>query len=181
MKNKMSFFATVIACLMVGVGCQNDEDDKRGLAAVDQKFVQDVARANLTEIEFGVIAAAKGESEMVRAYGQQMVNEHTTAQNELRQIANDYNNVDWPNGLDAQHQQMRNALTNVSGYSFDSLYMNSQVMDHQMTLDVFEQEMTAGTEQKVKAYSEKYYPHIQHHYAKADSILSVLLANPDTD
>ncbi|HEY0742011.1 MAG TPA: DUF4142 domain-containing protein [Chryseosolibacter sp.] len=180
MVTKLRTFA-LLGCCIAAVACDNDDDNKRSLATTDKTFVQDAARSNLTEIEFGALAATKGNTEMVREFGQHMVDEHTTAQNELRDLANDYGNVDWPDGLDAQHQQIREQLMETSGYSFDSLYMNSQVMDHQMTLEIFNREISGGTEQQVKTYAQKYQPHIQMHHEKADSVFSVLLANPTSD
>ncbi|HEY0741919.1 MAG TPA: DUF4142 domain-containing protein, partial [Chryseosolibacter sp.] len=113
MVTKLRTFA-LLGCCMAAVACDNDEDNKRSLATTDKTFVQDAARSNLTEIEFGALAATKGNTEMVREFGQHMVDEHTTAQNELRDLANDYGNVDWPDGLDAQHQQIREQLMETS-------------------------------------------------------------------
>jgi putative membrane protein len=183
MRTKSKTLAFVFGCFAIAAACDEDDnkDNKRTLSSTDKSFVENVALGNMTEIELGTIAATKGNTEMVREFGQHMVSEHTTAQNDLKSLSNDYNNVDLPEQLDAQHQQIRQQLMALSGYSFDSLYMNSQIMDHENTLSIFEQERTQGTEQSVKDYANKYYPHIQTHYDQADSIMGVLLANPESN
>ena len=60
-----------------------------------------------------------------------------------------------------------------------SMYMTSQVNDHQATLGIFETEINSGTNQKVKAYAQKYRPHIEHHLEEADSIRTVVMTNQD--
>lgn len=174
----------MLASLVTWSACDDDDknnDEEPVLPATDDNFVEKAALANMTEVNFGQLAAEKGTDPMVREYGEHMVNEHTTAQDELEEIADDYRNIDWPDGLDPQHQQIREQLEDLTGYSFDSLYIVSQVMDHQMAVDLFETEVSDGEEQRVKSYASKYLPHIQHHLEKADSIRNVLLTTTTDD
>jgi putative membrane protein len=180
MKTRLWIYAAMFAATILWSACDDDEDG-RSLNDADETFVEKAALSNMTEIEFGQMAATNGNDQMVRDFGQHMVNAHTTAQNELRNIANDYNDIDWPEELDQQHQQMRQQLMNMTGYSFDSLYMKSQVMDHEATRTVFETEVNGGTEQSVKSYASKYLPHIEEHLQKADSIQNVLLTTGQGD
>lgn len=173
----------MISMLVLGtmcwIGCDDDDDNdnnKRELADADERFVERAALSNLTEIDFGTLAASKGNSQMVRDFGQHMVDEHTLAQNELKALANNYDDIDWPGEPDPQHKQIKEQLVNLTGESFDSLYMVSQVADHEMTLSIFQSEIDGGKEQSVKDYANKYHPHIQEHLEKADSILTVLQA-----
>jgi putative membrane protein len=77
--------------------------------------------------------------------------------------------------MDDAHKMIHDDLMNRSGYSFDSLYMSSQVSDHQMAKTLFESEASGGTEQQLKNYAAKYVPHITEHLEKADSIKSVMI------
>jgi len=128
----------------------------------------------MAEVNFGQLAVTKGSDSLVRAFGQHMVTEHTTAQDELKEIADDFNNVTWPTELDSAHREIREQLETLEGYSFDSLYMSTQVMDHEKTIDLFETEISQGEEQRVESYATKYLPHIQEHYEQADSIRTVI-------
>jgi putative membrane protein len=175
MKTKAHFYAIIFAAIAVCSAC-DDDDDERALNDTDRNFVNNAAVANIAEVKLGQLAATKANSQAVKDFGQHMVMEHTTALNELRDIADDYRNGDLPEEMDQQHKQMEQQLMNLSGYSFDSLYMASQVTDHQATKMLFETEVSGGTEARVKAYATKYLPHITAHLQKADSIKAVIMA-----
>jgi putative membrane protein len=173
------FGLVVLACI---ASCDDDDNtDNRMLETADKQFVEKTALSNLTEVDFGNVASTRGESEMVRNFGQHMISEHTTAQQELRTLADEYDDVDWPEQPDAAHQQLKQQLMTMSGRAFDSAYMASQVADHQMTLDIFENEISNGKDSDVRAYANKYMPHIQHHLERADSILNVLISQDDAN
>jgi putative membrane protein len=175
MNTKLNFYTLVFACILICNGCNDDNNDKKSLNTTDQNFVQKAALANKTEIEMGQLAATKGNTQMTRDFGQHMVNEHTIALNELKSIGDKFNNIVLAEDLDQQHQQIQQTLNGLSGYSFDSLYIASQIVDHQTTKTLFETEATSGTEQSVKDYASKYLPHINEHLQKADSIKNVLV------
>jgi putative membrane protein len=179
MRTRRWIYAAMFASVFAISACDDDDDNERSLNAVDDNFVEKAALANMTEVDFGQLASTKATNTAVKAFAQHMVSEHTTAQNELRDIADDYNNIDWPDDLDQQHQQIKQQLMTLTGYAFDSLYMASQVMDHETTRNLFQNEITNGTEQRVKSYASKYLPGIEHHLHQADSIRNVLLTSGD--
>ena len=53
----------------------------------DKKFVKDAAIGGLTEVELGKLAAQKGSSDAVKQFGQKLVDDHTKANDELKQVA----------------------------------------------------------------------------------------------
>jgi putative membrane protein len=175
MKHMGLVYAATLLCSIASCDDDDNSNDKN-LAKADERFVEKVALGNMTEVDFGSLASTRGESEMVRMFGSHMVTEHNTAQTELRTLSNDFDNVNWPGQLDPQHQQIRQQLMTLSGYQFDSAYMASQVSDHQMTLTLFENELDSGKDERVRAYANKYKPHIEKHLQKADSIMTVLSA-----
>jgi putative membrane protein len=65
-------------------------------------------------------------------------------------------------------------LNSLSGRSFDTAYINSQIKDHQKTLSIFQMEINDGDNQNVRNYASKYLPHIQMHLQKADSLSRAL-------
>lgn len=150
-----------------------DDDDKDDLQAVDKTFATNAALANVAEVDLGQLAATRATIEGVRMYGQMMVNEHTTAMNELKGIVNG-RGVTLPTTPDQEHQQLKQQLMSLNGAAFDSAYMRSQVTDHQKTLTLFQTEQSGGKDQRLKNYATKYLPHIQEHLDKADSISSAI-------
>lgn len=173
MKLRIIFFLIIS---LLWVAC-DDDDDKPSLSDTDETFVENAALSNMSEIEFGELAATQGSDPLVRDFAQQMISEHTTAQNELRDIANDYSDIDWPEELDEQHEERMEQLAGLNGFQFDSMYMASQITDHQMAINIFETELAGGTDQRVRAYANKYLPHIEAHLERADSIQNVILTN----
>ncbi|MGC1240660.1 MAG: DUF4142 domain-containing protein [Chryseosolibacter sp.] len=182
MKTNKWIYAIVLASL-VWVACDDDDEtlDRPSLNDADETYVEKAARSNMAEIKFGELAATKATDSVVRAYAQEMVTEHTTAQNELEEIADDFKGVEWPNDLDEGHDEIKNQLDEADGYSFDSLYISTQVMMHEDARAMFATATTGSTEARVKAYASKYLPHIEMHLEKADSIQAAVTANGGTD
>jgi putative membrane protein len=153
--------------------CDDDDDNGVEMNGMDRNFVMNASEANMAEIELGQIAAMKSSTESVRAFGQMMVTEHQTALDELQTIA-DEKDVEMATELYAKHQQLKEQLNSLTGFQFDTAYMNNQVKDHQSTESLFETEISAGRDQQIKDYANKYLPHIQMHLHHADSISNTL-------
>jgi putative membrane protein len=169
---KMILMGSMIAALLTA--CSDDDDeDMNTLNSVDRTFLAQAARSNRAEIGAGQLAVTKGNNASVRAFGQQMVTEHTTAQTDLLSRAT---TVGYPvsDTLDAAHQALMQQLMTLSGRAFDSVYMRSQVNDHQQTMALFNSEITGGQHQQVKGYANQYLPAIQMHHHKADSLYNAL-------
>src|SRR5207253_1894160 len=119
-------------CLLVVTACDKDDDDD-DVNDTDRNFITMGSISNNAEIGAGQLAASKGNTAMVRAFGQHMVNEHTLAQTDLRNRATTLG-ISAPDTIDAMHRALMVRLNSLSGYSFDTAYMNSQVNDHNNTL-----------------------------------------------
>jgi putative membrane protein len=180
MKKHIWLFAVILASA-TWVACDDDDDDNdMNLPTADKSFVEMAALSNMAEIELGQLAAARGTDSLVRAFGQHMVGEHTTAQSELEGIADDFDNIDWPDDLDEKHERIKDMLEDMNGYRFDSMYMASQVKDHMTADSLFTAGMNATQNARIKAYASKYHPHIEMHLEHADSIYNVIITNtPD--
>jgi putative membrane protein len=181
MKNTSLYLLILVTVCWTACDDNDDNSSNNKLQSTDQTFVQNVALGNLTEVDFASLATSKASDSAVMAFANHMIAEHNQAQNDLRDIGNDYNNVTWPSGMDAKHQQIRQQLDSLEGFAFDSVYIKSQVEDHQMVLNLFQHELDSGANQRVKDYANKYLPHIQDHLQMADSIQTILQNNRDRD
>jgi putative membrane protein len=141
--------------------------------SMDQSFLMQTSYGNHAEIAAGQLAATKATNAAVKAFGQMMVNDHSTAQTELEGIASN-NGVDVPDQPDPAHQALMQRLMTLQGVAFDTAYMNSQVMDHQNTVNLFEMEISSGQRRQVIDYANKYLPHIRMHLQMADSLARVI-------
>jgi putative membrane protein len=127
----------------------------------DQTFFNQASQANLAEIAAGKLAEAKGNAK-VKSLGKQMVTDHTTAQNELVALTKK-EGITIPMSPDAEHKQALAELNKLTGKSFDSAYMASQLADHKTAVALFSEESVNGSDPGAKAFASKYLPKLKMH------------------
>ena len=139
------------------------------LDAMDKHFVRKAGEANLAEVELGKLAAEKGQSEDVKKFGQRMVNDHSKANDELKQVAEN-KGVTLPDNLSATDKITKARLEKLSGEKFDRAYMNDMVRDHTKDVSEFKKESTTAKDPDVKNYASQTLPTLQDHLKQAQSI-----------
>jgi len=107
------------------------------VTAGDRKFVEDLTYAGAAEIELGRMAAERGASADVKRFGQMMVDDHTKAGNELKDIATQYR-IPQPAGIDEKHRELMDKLTTLRGAEFDKQYIDAMVQGHEDVVDKLE-------------------------------------------
>jgi putative membrane protein len=128
----------------------------------DKKFVKNAALGGLTEVELGKLAAQKASDQKVKDFGQKMVDDHTKANDELKQAASK-SNIPVPDSLDSKHQSHVDKLAKLSGGEFDKAYVKDMLKDHQTDVQEFKEEAQNGTDPNVKAFASTALPVLQHH------------------
>jgi putative membrane protein len=168
---KRTFLIPVIALSLVIslVACNKDNDDDNGTPQSDQQFMMKAAQANIAEVDAGQLAATKGNKAAIKMFGNMMVTDHTQAFFELKALA-DSMNFTLPSSPDSAHIVLKQQLTALNGTAFDSLYINSQVSDHQKAIALFETQASGGFDIRLKNYANKYLPGLRMHLRMADSI-----------
>jgi len=140
------------------------------LSSGDQKILKDIAMADMAEIEGGKMAQSKGQSSEVKAFGQQMIDDHTSNLNDVKALA-DARGVTLPTEPDAKHKAMAAKLEKMSGADFDKAYMKQAgVQDHKA---VHSKLMTASKKAKdpeVKALVDKTEPVVAQHLKSAQQM-----------
>ena len=147
----------------------NKDDDDGALNQTDRDFLMLASYGNHNEIAAGGIADSNAMNLSVDQFGNMMVSDHSTAQNELTTLASEMN-ITIPQMPDTTHIILGQVLRTLAGMAFDSTYMATQVADHQATIQLFQNEIANGNHELVKNYAIKYLPKIQTHYHMADSI-----------
>jgi putative membrane protein len=137
----------------------------------DDSFLSKASQANLSEMEEGKLAASMGESAEVKKYGQQMLNDHTAAQNDLLALAKK-ETVSLPKAADEEHQAIKMELMKLSGHAFDSAYLKNQLLDHQSAVVLFQAEIESGKDPDVIVYAKKYLPKLKMHLQMFQSAAS---------
>ncbi len=132
----------------------------------DDTFVTKAAQGGMAEVEMGNLAVQKASNPKVKEFGQKMVDDHTKANDELKEIAG-RKGLSMPAKTDSKHQSVENKFSNLSGAAFDRAYMQDMVNDHKEDVAEFQKEADRGTDPDVKAFAAKTLPTLQQHLQMA--------------
>lgn len=134
-------------------------------------FVQQVAMSDLYEVEAGKIAAAKGQSDAAKQFGQHMVEAHAQTTAELKGVVEaEKIDVTLPMALDEKHQRMIEDLNAAHDADFDKTYARQQVSAHEKVVDRFSRYADKGDNAVVKAFAAKTLPVIKQHLEEAKKL-----------
>ena len=128
----------------------------------DRDFVMEAASGGLMEVELGNLAQTNASSAAVKQFGQQMVTDHSKANDELKSIAS-AKNITIPTAPSGKHQDHINELKSKKGAEFDKAYMSMMVDDHQEDVDKFQSEADNGNDAEIKAFAAKTVPILKTH------------------
>lgn len=137
--------------------------------APDAKFVEAASAAGLAEVSLGKLGAAQGQSDAVKAFGQQMVDDHTKANDELKTIA-DGKSIPVSKLPVAADTSAAAKIGNMKGAAFDTAFKKRMVQDHEKAVKLFTQESTSGKDPDLKAFAIKTLPTLQHHLDMAKQL-----------
>src|SRR6185312_511389 len=139
------------------------------LSASDQKFMKEAAQGGEAEVQLGQLAQQKAESPDVKAFGQRMVDDHTKANDQLKQVASQ-KGVTLPSQPDAKDKAEKARLEKMSGAQFDKAYINYMVADHKKDVADFQREASHANDPDVKNFAQSTLPTLQSHLQQAESI-----------
>ncbi|MFL6386072.1 MAG: DUF4142 domain-containing protein [Terriglobales bacterium] len=135
----------------------------------DQDFVTKAAQGNSAEIELGKMVAAKTKDSNVKQFAQMMVKDHTTALNQLQELAQT-KNLNLNDNLPDDAKSLQEKLSSDTGKQFDKDYMDGMVQDHQKDVQEFTDESQNAKDPAVKQWASKTLPVLQKHLQKAQQI-----------
>jgi putative membrane protein len=135
----------------------------------DKMFLRKAAEGGMAEVKFGQLAAQKGGSEGVKAFGQKMVDDHTALNNEMAPIA-DSMGARVPKTIDKEDQAEYDKLTGLSGDDFDTEYLTLMVKAHRKDLREFRMEAASTPDQTLRDAAEKGQKVIHEHLEMVDKL-----------
>ncbi|MDQ3714299.1 MAG: DUF4142 domain-containing protein [Acidobacteriota bacterium] len=128
----------------------------------DLAFMNDAAPGGMAEVEFGKLAATKAQNAEVKAFGQKMVEDHSKANEELKQLAAQ-KKVTLPPDVTPKHKEIMDKLSKLSGADFDKEYVKAMVEDHKKDVAAFENVSKTAADADVKAFATKTLPTLKMH------------------
>ena len=140
------------------------------LSTGDAKILKDMAMANMAEVEGGKLAQSKSQSSEVKAFAQQMIDDHTANLNEVKALAQ-ARGVTLPTEPDAKHKAMAAKLEKMSGDAFDKAYMKQAgVQDHKTVHAKLMAASKKAKDPEVKALVDKTEPVVAQHLKSAEQM-----------
>src|SRR5262249_32305971 len=111
-------------------------------------------------------ARDKASSQEVRNFAQKMIDDHTKAGDQLKQLANQ-KSITVPGDVNAQDKATMDRLSKLSGKAFDRAYMDEMVKGHEKVVAAFHHEISMGKDADVKSWTSKTLPTIEEHLKMA--------------
>jgi putative membrane protein len=149
---------------VTGVGSNvNDATNTRAdTMTADTEFLTEAAQGGMAEVELGKLAASKATNAEVKKFAEQMVTDHSKANDELKALAAK-KNLSLPTDVSAKHKSLMEKLNGLSGAAFDKAYVEAMVDDHGEDTEAFKDESEDGKDADVKAWAGKTLPTLQKH------------------
>jgi putative membrane protein len=140
----------------------------------DLDFVLKAASGGMEEVALGELAAQKAQSEQVKELAAMIAEEHTTANQELMQIAQG-KGIQVPETTSTASQTVSASMSELNGPKFDLAYVMQQQGAHLATIALFDFAANHAMDPDVKAFAQKYLPKIQAHTTKIEEAAQGLM------
>jgi putative membrane protein len=171
------FLAAVAAAALVAFatapGAQEAKKEASAKKKVSDKHANQIAQADLAEVQAGKLGVSKASSPEVKKFAQSMIDDHGKHLGELRTMAKS-KGMQLPSAPAKKHQEAMKKLQSASGAEFDKLFMTQMVKDHEDALKLVQDTATNAKDAELKADAEKTAPVIQKHLDEAKRIAASL-------
>ncbi len=133
----------------------------------DEKMLVQLAQAHMGEISLGKLAQDKAESDQVKSFAKKMVDDHTKALDELKQMAQ-AKGVKLPEEAGKKQMAMEKKLQDLSGAKFDKQYMQQAGKQaHQDTHKLLQRAASRAEDTDLKNYASKAIGTVESHMQMA--------------
>ena len=135
----------------------------------DKTFVKKAAEGGIAEVELGKLATEKAASQEVKQFGQRMVDDHSKANDQLKQVAQNQG-FTLPTQPSAAQKAEKVKLSKLSGQQFDKAYMSTMLKDHKEDVAEFRHESRSAKDAALKDFAQQTLPTLQSHLKEAETI-----------
>ncbi|AWK87066.1 DUF4142 domain-containing protein [Azospirillum thermophilum] len=134
-------------------------------------FVTQAASSGFFEVESSRLALDRSQSDQVRSFARQMIEDHTRVNQQLATLSR-AQGIEPPMQPDATFQQKLTQLQGLSGNSFDRMYLNEQVTAHKQAVNLFATaaNSTAADMAPYQAFAAQTLPVLRHHLQEAEAL-----------
>ena len=142
------------------------------LPAPDKKFVENAVAGGRAEVQLGQLATEKAGSPRVREFGARMVQDHSTANDQLTRILSEQGITESVPSEKTTKTVER--LQSKSGHEFDRAYMSDMVKDHKKDIAEFKKEAADGRNPEIRNWAAQTVPVLEDHLHMAQQTQSSL-------
>jgi putative membrane protein len=132
-------------------------------------FVTKAAQGGIAEVALSQDAVERGQDGDVKTFAQELVTDHSQANEDLKQLAA---TKGWkvPLKTDAAHRAQAKRLSRLSGTAFDRAYVKGMVADHDAAVAMFQRYAKSGSDEDLKAWVTKTLPTLEDHQQTATAL-----------
>ena len=138
-------------------------------------YVTAAGQSDQFEIQEGQLAQSQGKSARVKAFGKEMIADHTKSTAMVVAAAQKAGLTPSTPPLRSDQQQMLSQLQATSGDDFDRLYIQQQTQSHQEALQLQQGYAQNGDSKPLKAVAAKIVPVVQHHLTMLQQMNSMAM------
>jgi len=132
------------------------------LAHRDRKFIEKAAEDGIKEVEFAKLAAQKASDPAVKSFAEQMVKDHSDANQKLMTVAQS-KGITLPAALKRSDERQLRKLEKLEGAKFDKMFVKDMVKDHKKDAKEFDKEAKKAKDADVKQFAADAAPVIHRH------------------
>ena len=145
-----------------------------GQGMTDANIVSILDQANVADSTRGALAATKGTSADVKAFGKVMMGEHHALREQGQSLAKQLSVTPQPLPGDQSEQQAKQELDSLQampkGNAWDRAYIDYEVTYHQQVIETATKALDAAQSPELKALIQKAAPVLQKHLDRAKEI-----------
>lgn len=146
----------------------------------DRIFFEKAAEGGMAEVKLGQLATQKAQSPQVKQFAQRMIDDHSRANDELKQIA-EKKQMTMPTAIETKDQALYSKLSKLNGQDFDKQYMQAMAKDHDQVVADFRKEASQGQDEELRQFASKTLPTLEQHDRMAKDIQSGRANQVDTN
>jgi putative membrane protein len=147
------------------------------VTANTDSFLTKAAEEQLIEIALGLLVAQRARNGRVKDYAAQMAADHMKLSRQLEELAAK-KGVKLPPGLNPEHKQKVDELSQLSGHAFDRTYLSYIIRHHEDNVQEFGKDAKTLQDLDAKQWVDLTLPLFQAHREKAISIKNSLQTTP---
>ncbi|CAM6053782.1 unnamed protein product [Sphagnum tenellum] len=135
----------------------------------DRKILSELSKASQEEVSLGNLAVKKATDSEVKAFGEQMVRDHTHLLSETQKLAS-RENIPLLPAFSKQDEAMKISLSRRSGKDFDRHYIQGMLEDHKKDIQELQSYAETTVNPEMRDLAKRALPILENHIRTAENV-----------